>query len=164
MAVIFQTTFSNAFSWMKMNEFRLRFHWSFVPKGQMNNIPSLVQMMAWRRPGHKPLSEAMMVSLLTHICVTRPQWANCLSPNNITWTIVLSLVYRIFLGTNYSVILIKIQNKILKKKTKKNANMSVIFWPLCTRPQSTRCFKYFLSKQISLANQELFCKRPYHIQ
>ena len=30
--------------------------------------------MAWRRPGAKPLSEPMMVSLLTHICVTRPQW------------------------------------------------------------------------------------------
>ena len=30
--------------------------------------------MAWRRPGDKPLSEPTMVSLLTHICVTRPQW------------------------------------------------------------------------------------------
>ena len=30
--------------------------------------------MAWCRPGDKPLSEAMLVSLLTHICVTRPQW------------------------------------------------------------------------------------------
>ena len=30
--------------------------------------------MAWRRPGDKPLSEAMMASFLTHICVTRPQW------------------------------------------------------------------------------------------
>ena len=28
MATIFQTAFSNAFSWMKMNEFRLGFHWS----------------------------------------------------------------------------------------------------------------------------------------
>ena len=28
MAAIFQTTFSNAFSWMKMIEFRLGFHWS----------------------------------------------------------------------------------------------------------------------------------------
>ena len=36
----------------------------------------MVQIMAWRRPGDKPLSEAMMVSLLTHICVTRPQWVN----------------------------------------------------------------------------------------
>ena len=32
--------------------------------------------MAWRRPGDKPLSEPMMVSLMTHICVTRPQWVN----------------------------------------------------------------------------------------
>ena len=46
----------------------------FVPKGPINNIPALVQIMAWRRPGAEPLSEPMMVSLLTHIWVTRPQW------------------------------------------------------------------------------------------
>ena len=50
----------------------------FVHKGQINNIPALVQIMAWRRPGDKPLSEPMMVSLLTHICVTRPQWVKSL--------------------------------------------------------------------------------------
>ena len=48
----------------------------FVPKGPINNIPALVQIMAWSRPGDKPLSEPMMVSLPTHICVTRPQWVN----------------------------------------------------------------------------------------
>ena len=46
----------------------------FVSKGPINNIPALVQIMAWRRPDDKPLSEPMMVCLLTHICVTRPQW------------------------------------------------------------------------------------------
>ena len=46
----------------------------FVPNGLINNIPALFQIMAWRRPGGEPLSEPMMVSLLTHICVTRPQW------------------------------------------------------------------------------------------
>ena len=46
----------------------------FVPKGLINNIPALVQIMAWHRPGDKPLSETMMVNLLTHISVTRPQW------------------------------------------------------------------------------------------
>ena len=45
----------------------------FVPKVSINNIPALVQIMAWRRLGDKPLSEPMMVGLLTHICVTRPQ-------------------------------------------------------------------------------------------
>ena len=52
----------------------------FVLKGPINNIPALVQIMAWRRPGDKPLSEPMIVSLLTHICVTRPQWVNTLKP------------------------------------------------------------------------------------
>ena len=41
-----------------------------VPRGPFNSIPALVQIMAWHRPGDKPLSEPMMVSLLTHICVT----------------------------------------------------------------------------------------------
>ena len=46
----------------------------FVPKGLIYNIPALVQIMAWHWPGAKPLSEPMMVNLLTHICVTQPQW------------------------------------------------------------------------------------------
>ena len=46
----------------------------FVPKGAINNIPALVQIMTWRGAGDKPLSEPMMVSLPMHICVTRPQW------------------------------------------------------------------------------------------
>ena len=37
-------------------------------------VPALVQIMVWRRPGDKQLSEPMMVSLLTHIFVTRSQW------------------------------------------------------------------------------------------
>ena len=46
----------------------------FVSKGLIKNIPALVLIMAWRRPGDKPLSEPMMVRSPTHICVTRPQW------------------------------------------------------------------------------------------
>ena len=46
----------------------------FVPKGLINNIPALVLIMAWRRPGDKPLSEPMLVRSLTHICVTQPRW------------------------------------------------------------------------------------------
>ena len=33
---------------------------NFVPKGSINNTPALVQKMAWRRPGDKPLPEPMM--------------------------------------------------------------------------------------------------------
>ena len=32
----------------------------FVPKGSINNIPALVQIMAWRRTGDKQISEPMM--------------------------------------------------------------------------------------------------------
>ena len=54
----------------------IKFSLKFVPKCPINNIPALVQIMAWRRPGDKPLSEPVMVSLLTYICVTRPQSVN----------------------------------------------------------------------------------------
>ena len=76
MAAIFQTTFSNGFFLMKMYEFRLTFHCSLFLGVQLTIFPTLVQVMAWRRPGDKLLSEPMMVRLPTHICVTRPQWVN----------------------------------------------------------------------------------------
>ena len=47
---------------------------NFVHEGPINIIPALVQIMAWQRPGDKPLSELMMIILLTHICATRHHW------------------------------------------------------------------------------------------
>ena len=46
----------------------------FVPKGSINDIPSLVQIMVWHQPGNKQLSEPIMVISPTHICVTWHQW------------------------------------------------------------------------------------------
>ena len=68
---IFKCIFLNENVWIS-----LTISLKFVPKVRINNIPSLVQIMAWRRPGDKPLSEPMIISLPTHICVTRPQWVN----------------------------------------------------------------------------------------
>ena len=68
---IFKCIFLNENAWIL-----IKISLKFVPKGSINNIPALVQIMAWRRPGVKPLSEPSMVSLLTHICVIRPQWVN----------------------------------------------------------------------------------------
>ena len=48
----------------------------FVPMGPIDNISALVQIMAWRRTGDKPLSEPMTVRLLMHICVTQSQGVN----------------------------------------------------------------------------------------
>ena len=66
---IFKCIFLNENVWIP-----IKISLKFVAQGPINNIPALVQIMAWRRPGDKPLSGPMPVSLLTHICVTRPQW------------------------------------------------------------------------------------------
>ena len=70
---IFKFIFENENEWILP-----RISLKFVPKVRINNIPALVQIMAWRPPGDKPLSEPMMVSFLMHICITRPQWVNSL--------------------------------------------------------------------------------------
>ena len=77
MAAISKTTVSNTFSWMKMYEFQISL--KFVPQGPISNIPALIQKMARRQSGDKPLSEPMMVRLLTHICITQPQWVKMVS-------------------------------------------------------------------------------------
>ena len=48
----------------------------FVYKDQINNIPALVQIMAWRQPGDMSLSGPNMVGLPTRICVMGPQLVN----------------------------------------------------------------------------------------
>ena len=76
---IFKCIFLNENVWIS-----IKISLKFVPKGPINNIPALVQIMAWRRWGDKPLSEPMMVSLPTHICVTRLQWVN-----HFLWSVVI---------------------------------------------------------------------------
>ena len=71
---IFKCIFLNENVWIS-----IKISLKLVPKGPINNIPALVQIMAWRRPGDKPLSEPMMIGLLMHICVTRSQWVK--TPN-----------------------------------------------------------------------------------
>ena len=66
---IFKCIFFNEDVWIS-----IKISLNFVPMGPVNNIPALVQIMAWRQAGDNPLSEPMLVRSLTHICVTRPQW------------------------------------------------------------------------------------------
>ena len=57
----------------------IKFSRKYFRKGPIDNNRALVQIMAWRRSGDKPLSEPIMINLPTHICVTRPQWVNIYS-------------------------------------------------------------------------------------
>ena len=70
---IFKCIFLNENVWIP-----IQISLNSIPKGPINYIPALVQIRAWHRPGDKPLSEPMMVSLPTHIRITRPQWVNAL--------------------------------------------------------------------------------------
>ena len=65
------------FKWIFLKEnvwISINISLKFLPRGPINNIPALVQVMACCLVGTKPLSEPMMVRLPTHICVTQPQW------------------------------------------------------------------------------------------
>ena len=62
---IFKCIFLNENVWIS-----IKISPNVVLTGSNNNIPALVQIMAWQRPGDEPLSEEMMVGLLTHICVS----------------------------------------------------------------------------------------------
>ena len=52
---IFKRIFVNENKWIS-----IKISLKFVPKGPIDNIPALVQIMAWCQTGNKPLSEAMM--------------------------------------------------------------------------------------------------------
>ena len=60
---IFKCIFLNENVWIS-----LKISLESVAKVRISNILSLVQIMVWRRPGDKPLSEPKMVILLRHIC------------------------------------------------------------------------------------------------
>ena len=84
MAAILADDISNAFPWIKLYEFRLKFHWSLFPKVQIR----IFQIMAWCRPGDEPLSKpTMSLFLLTHICVTRSQRVKDCVNNCYKWMI-----------------------------------------------------------------------------
>ena len=54
---IFKCIFLNENVWISIKISR-----QFIASGPINYIPALDQIMAWCRPGNKPLSEPMMVS------------------------------------------------------------------------------------------------------
>ena len=54
----------NILKWIFLNEnawIVIKISWTFVSSGPINNIPALVQIMAWHQTINKALSEPMMV-------------------------------------------------------------------------------------------------------
>ena len=72
-------TLSITFSWMKILEFRLNFHWSLF---------QLTIFQHWFRRWLVAWTAPVMVSLLTHICANRPQWVKWITKHgNYIWDI-----------------------------------------------------------------------------
>ena len=89
-----QTIFLHAFWWMKNILFLFEFHWRlFLRVGLSDNKPALVQVMAWRRRGDKPLPERCWPSSLTHICGTMRRWINHLITQLITVSLSICCFY-----------------------------------------------------------------------
>ena len=94
---IFKRIYFNENVWIS-----IKISLKFVPKGPINIIPALVQIMAWRRSGDKPLSEPMMVSLPTHICVTRPQWVKVSYAVILIWAVKSPQYYDVIKWKHFS--------------------------------------------------------------
>ena len=89
--------------------------------------------MARRRLGDKPLSEPMMVSLLSHICVTRPQWVNGRTPNFLSiWQI-----------EHWSQSVSLSSDKAIMRAILLHCS-DVIWLPWCLKSQTSRLFVHYL--------------------
>ena len=76
MAVIFQTTFSNTFSWMKTFEFRFKVHWILFLMVQLTIFQLWFRQWLGADQATTHYLNQWWSILLTHIRVTGPQWIN----------------------------------------------------------------------------------------
>ena len=79
MAAIFQTTFFKSISWMKKHEFCLRFHWSLFLRVQLTIFHHWFRLWLGADQATSHFLERWWPCLLTHMCVTRPQWVKSTS-------------------------------------------------------------------------------------
>ena len=80
MAAIFQTTLSNAFSWMKMLKFRLKFNWSLFLRVQLTIVHHWFRRwLGTDQATSHYLNQWWLDYWRIYICVTRPQWVNSMA-------------------------------------------------------------------------------------
>ena len=79
MTAILQTTFSNTFSWMKMYELQLRFHWILFPRVQLTIFQHWFRWWLGADQATSHYLNQWQPSLLMHICIFGSQWVkSCL--------------------------------------------------------------------------------------
>ena len=96
--------------------FSIEISLKIIHEDPTNNIPRLVQIVAWRPSGDKPLSKSMMVSLPTHICVTPLQRVNPFRAEHILENVKISLHFLSLLITDMV--------QVVEMMTSSNGNIS----------------------------------------
>ena len=76
-----QTTISDAFSWMTMIEFWFEFHWSLFPGAQLTINQHLFRKWLVAEQATSHYLKQCWPSSLTHICGTSGRWVNYLFPS-----------------------------------------------------------------------------------
>ena len=114
---IFQLIFLNKNVWIT-----IKIALKFVPKGPIYNISTLVQIMAWRRPGDKPLSEPMWLGY-------RRIYAS-LGLNECNSDLYSTVLYHVYAGTCCMVRVITVSDCALLVHSSFNqiARFSVIYY------------------------------------
>ena len=80
---IFKSIFLN-----KNGRILIQISLKFVPRSSNDNKSALVQVMAWRQTGDKPLSEQMLTQFTdAYTCIwsSRGRWVNSLGPSDAIW-------------------------------------------------------------------------------
>ena len=71
---IWQTTFSNEFSWLKMIESQFKFHWYLFPGAQLTISQHWLGRWLCAKQATSHYLNQWWSSLSTHVCVTRGRW------------------------------------------------------------------------------------------
>ena len=82
MATIFQTTFSNAFSWIKIVAFWWKFHWNLFPRVQLTTFQHWFRKWLGAGQATSHYLNQWWLILTMYRCVTLPKWVN----RGVAWT------------------------------------------------------------------------------
>ena len=128
---MFKCIFLNENIWI-LNDISLK----YVPWSPIDNMSAWVQIMAWRRPGDKPLSEPMLTQLTDAYMGTRGRWVKllaCVHPAFVNLTLARLQDAHLLLvgsrGTNFNQLLIKMLKFSLNKMHSRM--LSVKCLPFC---------------------------------
>ena len=148
------------------SKFFIHISQKFFPKGTIDNKWALLQGMAWRRIGDKPLPEPMLIQFTRHICGTKGRWVNSLASgrygSDLKTMIFICIIQNGSLSTPYEIAL----RWMLKNLTKRSQHR-LRYWLGAIRQQAITCTNVdpdLCCHMASLGHIESICIPRRHVQ